>query len=146
MGCGAVNRLFTVWRQNGGMRYGFVIFLVLAPVLSGCGPAAPVAEAGVAVAFGASIPIFHRSPIDMAVTAATGRNCSVVWLDRGEAYCRPREPEPEPPEFCSRSLGVVDCWIDPEKLTDHPREVADGPRVLTREQERDRTRWLPGLW
>jgi hypothetical protein len=145
-GCGRANGLFTIRRQIGGMRSGWVLFLVAAPVLSGCGPAAPLAEVGVGVVSGASIPIFHRTPLDMAVSAATGRNCSVVWLDRGETYCRAREPKPETPEFCTRSLGVVDCWKDPEKLTDHPREVADGPRELTHEQERDRTKWWPGLW
>jgi len=37
----------------------------------------------------------------------------------------------------------VDCWEDPEELNDHPRGVADGPQVLTPEQEKDRAK--PGL-
>ena len=93
---------------------------------------------------GAKLLIFHRTPFDMAVSAVSGRDCSVVYLDRLEAYCRPRELAPERPVFCTRSLGVPDCWADPAKLPDHPREIADGPRTLTPEQDRA-GRW-PGLW
>ena len=116
--------------------------LVLIPLLllAGCGVEV---VAGAAVG---SIAIFHRSPLDMAVSAATGRDCSVVYLDKGERYCRPKDLPPEPPLFCSRSLGVPDCWADPAKLPNTPKEIADGPRALTPEQEADRTKWWPGLW
>jgi hypothetical protein len=114
--------------------------------LAGCGPESPVLLGAVAVASGASIPVFHRTPLDMAVSIASGRDCSVVNLDRGEQYCRPREEAPARPAFCTRSLGVADCWQDPDKLLGHPREIADGPRTLTPEQEKQRTRWWPGLW
>ncbi len=120
--------------------------LIVPLLLPGCGPAAPVAAAGVGVASGASIPVFHRTQVDMAVSAATGRDCSVVSLDKGERHCHPKERPPEPQEFCTRSLGVPDCWIDPSQLPDHPRELADGPRALTPEQEADRTKRWPGLW
>ena len=59
--------------------------------------------------------------------------------------CRPEEPPPPAPKFCTRSLGVVDCWVDPAALSDQPHEVADGPRVLTPLQEADRTKRWPGL-
>lgn len=120
--------------------------LVLLSLLARCGPGAPVAAVGAGVVSGASIPIFHRSPVDMVASAASGRDCSVVHLDSGERYCRPRDRAPEPPEFCTRSLGIPDCWADPSKLPNHPREIADGPRSLTAEQEADRKKWWPGLW
>jgi hypothetical protein len=140
--------LFTICRQFSGVRTGPIApGLLLLSLLAGCGPAAPVAEVGIVVVSGASIPIFHRSPVDMLVSAAVGRNCSVVNLDKGEHYCRPRDRAPETPEFCTRSLGIPDCWYDPAKLPDHPDEIADGPRTLTEDQEDDRKKWWwPGLW
>ena len=133
-------RLRTMWFT----RVPSVLALLLLP--AACGPAAPVAEVGVGTVSAAAIPIFHRSPLDMAISAATGRNCSVVNLDKGERYCQARDAVPQPPEFCTRSLGVPDCWADPSQLPDHPGEIADGPRSLTPEQEADRTKWWPGLW
>ena len=129
------------------MRFGFVLSVPILPLLlAGCGADAaigvPVA-AGVAVG---SIAIFHRSPVDMVVSAASGRDCSVVNLDKGERYCRPKDRAPERPTFCTRSLGVPDCWDDPSKLLNQPREIADGPRSLTADQEADRKKWWPGLW
>jgi hypothetical protein len=140
---GVTNGLFTICGQLPVMRAASTTAgLVLLSLLIGCGPA----EVGIGVVSGASIPIFHRSPLDMVVSAATGRDCSVVNLDKGERYCRPKDRAPETPEFCTRSLGIPDCWEDPSKLLTHPHEIADGPRSLTRDQEADRTKRWPGLW
>ena len=128
------------------MRFGPMLsVLVLVWLLSGCAAEVPVVVA-VGVVSGASVPVFGRTPVDMVVSVASGRDCSVVNLDKRERYCRTREKPPETPVFCTRSLGVVDCWEDPALLPGNPREVADGPRALTPEQERERTRRWPGLW
>ena len=129
------------------MRPGLIpLILVLSLLLAGCGPELPAVASVTAVVSGASIPVFHRTPIDMAVSAASGRDCSVVHLDRGEQYCRPKEQPPEQPSFCTRSLGVPDCWENPLKVPNNPREIADGPRSLTPDQESNRTARWPGLW
>ena len=94
---------------------------------------------------GAAIPVVHRDLFDVAWSAVTGRDCSVVRLDRNETYCRPIEPPPVPPPYCTRSLGTVDCWSDPSRLADRPPDVADGPRVLTPAQEADRTALWPPI-
>ena len=119
--------------------------LVLA--LAGCGADPPFIAEAIAVISGAAIPVFHRTPADIAISVISGRDCSIVHLDTGRTYCTPREPPPEPPLFCTRSLGIPDCWADPSKLPGGiPREIADGPRELTPRQERDRTRAGFGLW
>jgi hypothetical protein len=55
------------------------------------------------------------------------------------------EPPPEAPPFCTRSLGVADCWQDPASLPDHPSQLGDGPSHLTPEQEVDRRQGWPKL-
>jgi hypothetical protein len=89
------------------------------------------------------LPAGCGAPVDVTMSAAGGRVCSV---DKGERHCHPELKPPEPQAFCTRSLGVPDCWADPAALPNHPREIADGPRTLTPEQEADRTRWWPKLW
>ena len=100
------------------------------------------ATVGVGVGVG-SIAVIQRTPLDAVVSVVSGRDCSVVHWDQRKSYCSPIEPPPEPPPYCSRSLGVVDCWRDPASLPDHPSEVADGPRTLTPVQSADRTKGWP---
>src|SRR6201999_4605193 len=74
----------------------------------------------------ASVAAIQRTPADAVYSLWTGRDCSMVRLDEGKTYCRPVEPPPDPPVFCTRSLGSVDCWQDPASMPGHPRGVADG--------------------
>ena len=119
--------------------------LCLILLLAGCGFTPEQILTGVGGGLVGSIAVMHRSPFDAVYSVVAGKDCSVVRLDEGKSYCRPVEPLPEPPSYCTRSLGVADCWRDPAALPDHPAELADGPRVLTPEQEADRTRRWPNL-
>jgi hypothetical protein len=140
-----MNYFFTFQAQVSVMRADLRLIILIPPLLlAGCGPETPIVAGAAGVVAAASIPVFHRTPVDMVVSAVTGRDCSVVNLDKGEQYCHPKERPPSEPEFCTRSLGVPDCWKDPSKVPNNPRELADGPRALTPEQERT-TSW-PGLW
>jgi len=76
--------------------------LVLLSLLTSCGPT----DIGIGVVSGASIPIFHRTPLDMVMSAATGRDCSVVNLDKGEGYCRPKDRAPETPGIFAPDRSV----------------------------------------
>ncbi|MDR3533207.1 MAG: hypothetical protein P4L90_21950 [Rhodopila sp.] len=111
--------------------------------LAGCGWSSNlIATAAVGANVG-SVATIQRSPADAVYSWWTGRDCSIVRLDEGKSYCRPTEPKPEPPVFCTRSLGTVNCWEDPASVPGSPRPVADGPAGLTTEQEADRVRTWP---
>jgi hypothetical protein len=135
-------------------------WLVLAPLslpvlLSGCGPIEPhdlvagvitephLAMGAAAVTVG-SVAAIGRTPVDAAYSLITGKDCSVVRWDQGKTYCRPTEPPPDAPPYCTRSLGVVDCWKDPAAVPDLGSDVDDGPRTLTPAQEQNRTQRWPG--
>jgi hypothetical protein len=114
-------------------------------LLAGCGGTPEQVLTGVGALGIGSIAVLQRSPFDAVWSTITGRDCSVVRLEQGKSYCRPIEPPPEPQPFCTRSLGVADCWQDPASLPDHPRQLGDGPHTLTPAQEADRTRRWPNL-
>lgn len=124
------------------MRAAVFASLALLPILAACGREA---SGAFAAANAASVVVFARSIPDLVISTVTGRDCSVVRLDQGKPYCRPQEPPPEQPTYCTHSLGVVDCWINPEALPGSPPQVADGPSVLTPAQEAYRTRRWPNL-
>ncbi len=118
--------------------------LLCLAALGGC-QAAVLPAAAFGAADLASVTTFHRSSFDLAYSAITGRDCSIVRLDKGDRYCKPKEAPPVAPPYCTRSLGVVDCWADPAAVTNLPAEVADGPRTLTRQQEQQRDARWPDL-
>ena len=91
----------------------------------------------------ASVIVFGRGVGDLFISAGSGQDCSIVRLDQGQSYCRPIDPPPEPPPYCTQSLGRIDCWLNPAALLNPPRQVADGPQALTAEQEARRTRAWP---
>jgi hypothetical protein len=120
--------------------------LAAAALLAGCGlppPMTPIAAVGVAAGVTAgSIAVIGRSPLDALYSLITGRDCSIVRLDDGKSYCRPVDPPPEKPRFCTHSLAVANCWADPATLPDHPVSLADAP-AMTAEQEAYRVRKWP---
>jgi hypothetical protein len=133
------NQRFTWRAQTDAMR----LVPMLLVLLAGCGiTPEQAATVGVGVTVG-SIAVIQRSPLDAVYSAVTGRDCSIVRMEQGKSYCRPIDPPPDSPPYCTRSLGVVDCWRDPAAMPNRAPEVSDGPRVLTPEQEAYRTRRWP---
>lgn len=137
MAAPAENPSFTRRGQAGAVR----ALICLLPLAACHPPATPfVAAAAVDVA---AIATFGRGTGDMVVSLVSGRDCSVVRLDRGLSYCRPVAPPPPPPRFCTRTLGLPECWADPAALLDRPAPLADGRATLTEAQEANRTASWP---
>jgi hypothetical protein len=119
------------------MRKPWLVLLVL-PLLCGCAAAAgPLVAANVA-----SVVAVGRDPADIVVSVVSGRDCGIIRLARGQSYCRPVEAAAAPPLYCTRSLGVADCWDKPNPFGYYQRPMADGAWAPTELQEQNRTaRW-----
>ena len=113
---------------------------VLLMLLGGCGADPVTLTAATVGTVAGSVAVIQRTPVDAVYSLASGRDCSAVRLDQGKSYCRPVEPPPAPQPYCTRSLGLADCWIDPKG---QPPQLGDGPTTLTPEQEANRTRRWP---
>jgi hypothetical protein len=111
--------------------------------LAGCGADPLTLAAAVGGTVAGTTAVIQRTPIDAVVSLVSGRDCSSVRLDQGKTYCRPVEPVPEAPPYCTRSLGVADCWAAPAEMPGVGHAVADGPGDLTPAQEANRTRRWP---
>jgi hypothetical protein len=93
----------------------------------------------------ATVAVFGRGIGDIGVSAVTGRDCSVVRLDRGQTYCAPLEGPPAPGPFCTRSLGTVDCWADPAELPGRYRSIGDTPPPTPAQDRYRRALWPKAL-
>lgn len=117
----------------------YALLLVVVPWLGGCANWTEPTGAFFA-ANAASVVVFQRSIPDILFSFITGKDCSIVHLDQGKTYCSvPEEARRQP--FCTRSLGVVDCWADPERLPGRYRDVADTPAPLPVQQEWQHAPW-----
>ena len=122
-----------------------VLLLLSVLLCAGCGDLTPAAGA-LAGADLASVAVFGRGITDIGVSAVTGKDCSVVRLDKGETYCAPRQPVSNPGEpYCTRSLGVVDCWANPTPLVLRSPSVGDTPPPTPLQQEYRRAPWPKSL-
>ena len=115
--------------------------LLLLLGLSACGHAAE----GVAAAELTSVAVFGRGVLDLGVSAVTGKDCSIVRLDQGQTYCAPREHLPRPPEFCTNTLGTVQCWANPEGFATLPHQLADAPARTADQVRNINARWPKSL-
>ena len=131
---------FTFWVHDSRMK---TLLVLISLPLASCGWSDNLIAAAAVGVNVASVATIQRTPGDAVYSWWTGRDCSAVRLDQGKTWCRPVEPPPAPPVFCSRGLGVVDCWQDPDTVPGRPRGVADGPAALTEAQEADRVRQWP---
>ena len=93
----------------------------------------------------ASVTVFGRGVVDAGVSAVTGKDCSVVRLDRQQTYCAPRERLPGPPPYCTRTLADVECWADPETFASLPRPLAASPPLPPEQVRQSPARWPKSL-
>jgi len=125
-----------------------LLSLPLAVPLAGCDAPTLV---GLGAASVVSLPLTGRGVPDLLVSAVTGRDCSIVRLDRGMSYCAAIAPAPGSAPYCTRSLGQTDCWVTRPPmlgppLAHGPGGVVEGRVSLTPAQEADRTARWPGLF
>ena len=121
----------------------YVLLLLFASAtacLGGCVPAQALAAAEVA-----SVAVLGRGVVDIGVSAVTGRDCSVVRLDRRQPYCAPRERLPEAPPFCTRTLAGVQCWTDPEHFASAAHTIVDTPALSAEQVQQVTARWPKAL-
>jgi hypothetical protein len=102
-----------------------------------------------AVAVGAveltSVALLGRGVVDIGVSAVTGKDCSIVRLDRGLTYCAPAERLPASPPFCTNTLGNVQCWANPEAFAILPHQLADAPSPNAEQVRNINARWPKSL-
>jgi len=108
--------------------------------LTGCSQEASHALGWSAVATGASIIVFDRTPVDLVVSLAKGQDCSVLNLEPLGEYCRSPTPPPEPAPFCIRTLANVECYPTNDPYG-RQRSIVDAPALTAAQTKRAAGSW-----
>ena len=102
--------------------------LVAALALGGCIAMLPVAAGSTA-----TLIATKKTPVDLAVSWASGKDCSMLRQVRGESYCVEDAPTPvsaaDDPDrpLCYRTLGEVTCYRQPEPQETGRRPIGAPP-------------------
>lgn len=107
--------------------------LLLLPGLCACETIEPALGPAAAVQVGATM-LMGRGPGEAVYSLVTGRDCSLANYAAENRFCR-QEEVVRAPQYCTRSLGWVDCWtvVDPYGPQ---RGVADTPRPPPQQDRR----------
>lgn len=83
---------------------------VLCFLLAACEYATPYAMIDGAVIVGT-----QKTMADHVVSVASGKDCSLVRIERGQTYCKEDEVAgPRPNLYCYRELAGVSCYNEPD--------------------------------
>ena len=96
------------------MRRLAVIFVILFGV-SGCEYAAGNVALVVAGAGMTSVMYTDKTLLDHGASAANEQDCSTLYLENKQPYCRDWAGQEETPAmlYCYPTLGRPDCYVDP---------------------------------
>lgn len=117
------------------MRIGMALLM-----LTGLAACSPEATVGLLSANAASVAVFGRAIPDLVHSAVTGKDCSVVRLERGQTYCAPAA-EPFTQRYCTRTLATVDCWAAAELDPRAGPGVGDTPPPNAAQDRYRAARW-----
>ncbi len=84
------------------------LLLPLLLALPACEAVEPALGPAAAVQVGATM-LMGRGPGEALYSLATGRDCSLANYAAERRFCA-QEEVPRAPQYCTRSLGWVDCW------------------------------------
>lgn len=84
----------------------FVVFFV---VLGACDLLQPYAVVDGAVVMGT-----EKTMADHVISLASGKNCSLIRIEKGLTYCEEDELNPVPNLYCYRELAGVTCYKRPD--------------------------------
>ncbi len=91
-------------------RIGLLMAVSLTVLLGACsGNMAHLAVADAAVVIGTD-----KTTADHVISLASGKDCSLVRVERGMTYCKEDELLPMPAVYCYRELGGVSCYDAPD--------------------------------
>lgn len=116
------------------------VLLLLLAALGGCGPVVGLAATDIA-----SVAVLGRGLGDIGASAITGRDCSIVRLDTGKPYCAAPNHTPPQQPFCTRTIGVVNCWADPYLVPQKQHEFGYTPPPSEDQLRYRASRWPRSL-
>lgn len=89
---------------------------ICAPLLAGCSGSDVLTPATLLMASAAVVINEDKTPSDLIASSMTGLDCDTIRKSRDKGpLCRPlQEDVIDPPVYCYKTLGKIDCFRTPD--------------------------------
>lgn len=91
-------------------------------MLGACAPTVASGVPGLAQIDVLTVVGTDKSIIDHAVSYSSGKDCSYVYVEKGNHYCKEDEVQVKPQVYCYRTLGRATCYERPDPYNNGHRE------------------------
>ena len=71
-----------------------------------------------------------KTIVDHVISYASGRDCSSIYVEKGDRYCKEDEPVIKPQVYCYRTLGRATCYETPDPYANGQRENGNNDHNL----------------
>lgn len=99
--------------------------VLLSLALAGCGPAVATGVPGLAQVDILTVMGTEKSLVDHAVSYSSGKDCSYVYVEKGNRYCKEDEPVIKPMVHCYRTLASATCYSAPDPYGNGEKELGN---------------------
>ena len=102
-----------------------VASVLLLGALTACGPTVATGVPGLAQIDILSVVGTDKSIMDHVVSYSSGKDCSNVYVEKGNRYCKEDEPIIKPQVYCYKSIGRATCYERPDPHNNGYREIGN---------------------
>ncbi len=94
-------------------------------VLAGCGPVVGAGIPGVAQIEALTVVGTEKTIADHLISYSSGKDCSYVYVEKGNRYCKEDEPQIKPQVYCYNTLAGATCYARPDPFGNGQRELGN---------------------
>jgi len=98
--------------------------------LAACGPVIGAGVPGAAQIDALTVVGTDKSIVDHVISYSSGKDCSSVYLEKGNRYCKEDEPVIKPQVYCYRTLASMTCYERPDPFANGQREIGNNDHNL----------------
>ena len=108
-----------------------LLVICLLASIAGCGaPTVASGVPGILQLDALTVIGTDKTIVDHVVSYASGRDCSSIYVEKGNRYCKEDEPVIKPQVYSYRTLGRADCYQTPDPYANGQRENGNNDHNL----------------
>ena len=112
-------------------RFKYMLVLFLLGSVAGCSTPMTISGAPAVAQFDVfSVVGTDKTIIDHLVSYTSGKDCSFVYVEKGNRYCKEDEPVIKPQVYCYSTLGRATCYETPDPFANGQRESGNNDHNL----------------